>query len=453
MNQDKIDFGKDKIGPLFRAIFIPTLVGMIFNTALTIIDGIFVGQGVGADGIAAVNIVAPIFMVCTGIGLMLGIGSSVLASIRLADNNAKAARITMTQAFIVGTLVLGIICLILLIFPHATIHTLGCSQRLEQHALNYLLWLLPGLIFLYLECVGMMLIRLDGAPRFAMWIQITAAVVNIILDWYMVFPLGMGVKGAAMATSIACIIGGFMVLAYFLWFHNELYFHSLKITGKSMLLTVRNTWYMVKIGFATFLTELAMSVMMLTGNFMFMSMLHEDGVAAFAVACYLFPLVFSISNAVAQSAQPIISYNYGSRKMDRVRKALSISLMTAIGSGLLISLGLWIGASDVSSLFLSPASHAYGLAVKGLPLYSTCAVFFAINIAMIGYYQSIEKAKPSTIYTLLRGIILLIPSFIILPKIIGVPGLWLAIPLAEFLTSAIILTIYLTNRHHGTKSI
>ena len=76
---------------------------------------------------------------------------------------------------------------------------------------------------------------------------------------------------------------------------------------------MRNTWYMVKIGFATFLTELAMSVMMLTGNYMFMSMLHEDGVAAFAVACYLFPLVFSISNAVAQSAQPIISFNYGAR--------------------------------------------------------------------------------------------------------------------------------------------
>lgn len=443
MNRDRIDFGKEKIGPLFKAIFIPTLIGMIFNTALTIIDGIFVGQGVGADGIAAVNIVAPVFMVCTGIGLMLGIGSSVVASIRLASDNVKAARIIMTQAFIVGTIVLGAICLAFLLFPKGVVYALGCSQRLEDYAMDYLLWLLPGLVFLYFECVGMMLIRLDGSPRFAMWIQVTAAIVNIILDWYMIFPLGMGVKGAAMATSIACMIGGLMVLGYFFRFHKVLSFYRLKVSAKSLMLTVRNTWYMVKIGFATFLTELAMSVMMLTGNYMFMSMLHEDGVAAFAVACYLFPLVFSISNAVAQSAQPIISFNYGARYMDRVRKTLRLSVMTAIVCGALITFGLWMGAGTVTSLFLSPDSEAYLLAKQGLPLYAVCAVFFAINIAMIGYYQSIEKALPSTVYTLLRGIVLLVPIFILLPHIIGVPGLWLAIPVAEMLTSVIIITIYL----------
>lgn len=128
MNRDRIDFGKEKIGPLFKAIFIPTLIGMIFNTALTIIDGIFVGQGVGADGIAAVNIVAPVFMVCTGIGLMLGIGSSVVASIRLASDNVKGARIIITQAFIVGTIVLGAICLAFLLFPQRSSLCVGVQS-------------------------------------------------------------------------------------------------------------------------------------------------------------------------------------------------------------------------------------------------------------------------------------------------------------------------------------
>ena len=102
-----------------------------------------------------------------------------------------------------------------------------------------------------------------------------------------------------------------MVFAYFFRFADKLRFYPLKRTVTSLLLTLRNTGYMVRIGFATFLTELAMSVMMLTGNYMFISMLGEEGVAAFAIACYLFPVVFSISNAVAQSAQPIISPNYG----------------------------------------------------------------------------------------------------------------------------------------------
>lgn len=442
LTRDKIDFGDGKIGPLFRALFFPTLVGMIFNSALTLIDGIFVGQGVGANGIAAVNIVAPIFMVSTGLGLMFGIGSSVIASIRLSEGNVKAARIILTQAMIVGLVLMGIITVLCMFFPKQVVDTLGSSPVLEDLGISYLWWLAPGLIFLYIECVGMMLIRLDGSPKYAMCVQIVAAVVNIILDWVMIFPLGMGLMGAAFATSIACAVGGIMVLIYFVRFSEKLKFYKLKSSVTSILLTLRNTWYMTKIGFATFLTELAMSIMMLTGNYMFISMLGEAGVAAFAIACYLFPLVFSISNAVAQSAQPIISYNYGAKNFGRVHQALRVSLFTAIICGVIITLSLWVGAGGVTRLFLSPDETAYSLAVNGLPLFAVCSIFFAINIAFIGYYQSIEKALVSTSYTLLRGVILLVPSFILLPRLIGVPGLWLSIPMAEFLTCIVISAGY-----------
>lgn len=326
LDRDRLDFRNGKIGQLFRAMFFPTLIAMIANSALTLIDGIFVGQGVGAEGIAAVNIVAPIFMVATGIGLMLGIGSSVVTSIRLSEGNVKAARIIMTQAFIVGLLLVGIICATSIGFPRQIVYALGCSPLLESHAVSYMLWLLPGLLFLFIECVGMMLIRLDGSPKYAMAVQVVAAVINIVLDWYMIFPLGWGVMGAALATSIACASGAVMVLVYLLRYSYRLRFYRLKLSVTSLLLTLRNTGYMMRIGFATLLTELAIGVMMLTGNYMFISLLGEDGVAAYAIACYLFPVVFSISNAVAQSAQPIISYNYGARQAARVRQALRISL-------------------------------------------------------------------------------------------------------------------------------
>lgn len=446
LDRDRLDFATGKIGPLFRALFFPTLIGMIFNSALTLIDGIFVGQGVGAEGIAAVNIVAPIFMVATGIGLMFGIGSSVVASIRLSENNLKAARIIMTQAFIVGLLLIGAICIWCFICPRQVVGLLGCSQLLETNAVSYMLWLLPGLLFMSVQCIGMMLIRLDGSPKYAMSIQIVAAVVNIVLDWYMIFPLNLGVMGAALATSIACATGGIMALVYFLWHPYKLRFYRMKWSLTSLLLTLRNCLYMGKIGFATFLTELAMSVMMLTGNYMFMSMLGEDGVAAFAIACYLFPVVFSISNAVAQSAQPIISFNYGARMAERISQTLRVSLLTAVICGTLITLCLWLGAAGVVSLFLSPDENAYHLAVDGLPLFALCAIFFAVNITFIGYYQSIEKAMASTVYTLLRGVLFLVPCFIILPRIIGVPGLWLAIPAAELLTCIIIYTRYTLKR-------
>ena len=442
LDRDKIDFGNGRIGKVFRSLFFPTLIGMIFNSALTVIDGIFVGHGVGSTGIAAVNIVAPLFLVATGTGLMFGIGASVVASIRLSEDNVKAASIILTQAFAAGLLVLGIICAVCLAFPEDVLCALGCSPLLEDNAMEYMLWLIPGLLFLFAECVGMMLIRLDGSPRYAMWIQIVAAVINIALDWYMIFPLGLGVKGAAQATSAACAAGGIMAVVYFVWFSSKLKFYRLNLSVTSLLLSLRNVAYIIKIGFATFLTELAMSVMMLTGNYMFMSMLNEEGVAAFAVACYLFPIVFSISNAVAQSAQPIISFNYGAHNSPRVIRALQVSLATATICGIAVSLGLWAGAPAIVSMFLDTSEEAYGIAVAGLPLFSLCPVFFAINIAFIGYYQSIERAVTSTVFTLLRGMLLLVPCFVALPHLIGVPGLWLAIPAAEAITLIIVVLFY-----------
>lgn len=445
MNRDSLDFGNEKIGRLFRAMFFPTLIAMFFNSILNICDGMFVGHGVGSDALAAINIVAPMFLLTTGIGLMFGIGASVIASIRLAEDNVKAARIIMTQAYVAGAVIFGTIIVLTLIFTRPILYAAGCSPALEGLATDYLLWLLPGFFFFYLQCVGMMLVRLDGSPKYAMSVQIVAAVLNIFLDWLLVFPLDMGIAGASIATSFSCVVGGCMVLAYFIWFSDKLKFYRLKMSVKSLMLSLRNTGYMMKLGFATFVTEFALGVMIVTGNYMFMSLLGEDGVAAYSVGCYLFPLIFSISNAVAQSAQPIVSFNYGAERPERVSQALRLSLATGAICGLMVSAFMWIGSGPMAAIFLATDSAAYGYAVHGLPLLGLCAIFFSLNIVMIGYYQSVEKAVRSTVYTLLRGIIFLVPAFIVLPDLAGVDGLWLAIPAAEVLTLA---AIALTSRRH-----
>lgn len=442
MERDKLDFRNGKIGNLFRAIFFPTLIGMLFNSALNLCDGMFVGHGVGSNALAAINIVAPLFMICIGIGLMFGIGASVIGGIRLAEGNEKAARIIMTQAYIAGAIIFGLVVIVSLLFTKELLYALGCSPALEDLASDYLLWLLPGLVFFYLQCAGMMLIRLDGSPRYAMSVQIVGAVLNIFLDWLMVFPLGLGIKGASMATSLSCIVAGLMVVAYFVFFADKLKFYRLRLTVKSLRLSIRNIGYMAKIGMATFIAELAIGVMMVTGNYMFMSVLGEPGVAAFSVGCYLFPLIFSISNAVAQSSQPIISYNYGAGQWQRVRKALRIALLTACACGAFISLVMWVGSGLLTAIFLEASETAYGIAVDGLPLLGLCALPFALNITFIGYYQSCERAGRSITYMLLRGIVLMVPGFVLLPRLVGSAGLWLAIPASELLTVVVIVAAY-----------
>lgn len=442
MNRDKLDFKNEKIGSLFRALFFPTLIGMVFNSVLNLCDGMFVGHGVGGMALAAINIVAPLFLICTGIGLMFGIGASVICSIRLSEGNVKAARIIMTQAYIAGAIIFGIVILTSFFFTRPLLYTLGCSPGLEQLATDYLLWLLPGLVFFYLQCAGMMLIRLDGSPKYAMNVQIVAAALNIFLDWLMVFPLDMGIKGASIATSISCIVGGIMVLSYFIFFSDKLKFYRLKTSAKSLKLSLRNVGYMIKVGLATFIAELSMGIMMVTGNYMFNSYLGEIGVAAFSIGCYLFPLIFSISNAVAQASQPIISYNYGAGDSSRVRQTLKIAIYTACICGVVISGGMWIGAPALTHIFLNPTEAAYTIASQGLPLLGICALFFALNITFIGYYQSREQAARSIVYMLLRGAIFMVPGFILLPRLLGEAGLWLAIPLSELLTLIVIIALY-----------
>lgn len=227
-----------------------------------------------------------------------------------------------------------------------------------------------------------------------------------------------------------------MVFVYFVWFS-----YAIKFVWSLKGLWV-NLSNKVRIGSSAFVTEIAMSMMMLTGNYVFMIYYGENGVAAFSIVCYLFLLIFMISNAVAQSAQPIISYNYGAGAEKRVAPAFRISLIVAAICGTLSFASLAVGAKGIVSMFISPDSEAGRLAVSGLPIYSVCAVFFALNISFIGYYQSIEKAMKAMVFTLLRGIVFLIPMFCLLPAVFPEAGVWMAIPASEILTLAVILVTY-----------
>ena len=440
-----LDYAGGKISRLFSKIFFPTLLGMIFNALITIIDGVFVGRSVGPDGIAAVNIIAPLFMVVTGCGLMFGIGSSVIAGIAIARGDVRRASVSTSQACVFSLMLISALTASLLLFRHATARLLGCSDELMPHAIDYLTWLIPGIFFLIFECIGMMVIRLDGSPKFAMYCNIIPAVTNIALDYYLVFPCGMGVKGAAIATSASIAIGAAMVLVYFMRFS---YIIKFRWSSRGF---AANCMRQIRIGSSAFITEIAMSVMMLTGNYVFMQYYGDTGVAAFSIACYLFPRMFMISNAVAQSAQPIISYNYGAGATNRVSHAFRLSLKVAALCGLISFASIALGARQIVSLFISPDCPAGRLATAGLPVYSVCALFFAVNISFIGYYQSIEKALKAMVLTLMRGIVVLVPMFLLLPRIAPDWGVWAAIPLSEASTLAIICATNLLSARKSAR--
>jgi len=437
--RDSIDFGKSRIGPLFNRIFYPTLLSMVFASLFTVADGIFVGQGVGSNALAAINIVSPLFLITTGIALMFGVGVSVVASIHLSQDNHKAANINITQAFNVATLLMGIIVVAVYIFRVPFLQLLGSSDALLPLCQEYLLTILPGCVFIIIQMIGTFVIRLDGSPKFAASLEIFPGLLNIILDWLFVFPMQMGVAGSGIASSISCAVAAGLVAVYMFFRAQNVRLCRLKLSLTSLYLTARNVGYMVRSGFSSMLGELAMSMMLLTGNYIFIRELGEDGVAAFSVACYLYPIVFMVNNSVAQSAQPIISFNYGAGNRYRVKSALKVSLRTATICGVLITAFLTLGTKPLVGLFLQADTKAYEIAIGGLPLFAYSAIFFALNVAIIGYYQATEQNGRATLCMLLRGLIFLVPAFLLMPQLMFPQGMWLAIPVSECMTLGVIL--------------
>ena len=212
--KDSIDFARMNIPQLFRKLLIPTVLGMVFSVAFVITDGVFVGHGIGSDALAAVNITAPLFLISTGIGLMFGVGASVVASIHLSHGKVKTARINITQAVVVSTLLLALYSLAVTLFAPEVARLLGSSDRLLPLAVEYMRWFVPFLPFSALLSSGMFFIRLDGSPNYAMFCNAVPAVINIILDYVFIFICGWGMTGAALATSLGYIVGAAMIVVY-----------------------------------------------------------------------------------------------------------------------------------------------------------------------------------------------------------------------------------------------
>ena len=438
MNRDNIDFKDGKVSVLFRKMLIPTLLGALSICAVTAIDGIFIGHGVGADGIAAVNIVVPIYQIMAGFGLMVGVGCSVATSIHMSQNNIKVARLNVTQAILIASLIVAIFALAVILFTNTTGKLLGASPTLLPQVSDYLVWIMPSFVFQMWSMIGLFTIRIDGSPKYAMWCNIIPATLNAILDWVFIFPLNMGVKGAAIATGISIIFGGIMALYYLLFRYKTIGITILKWSVTCLKLSLRNFSYHCKIGSSTLLGEMTLAVLIYVGNIIFMHYLGDDGVGAFGIACYYMPFFFMIGNAIAQSAQPIISFNYGIEDWKKIRETRTLLLKYCIVSGVLVSTLFIFFPKELVVLFVDAHSKAGEIAIEGFPILASGILFFILNVAIIGYYQSIELIKRATWYVLLRGFIILIPCFILLPMFLGSIGMWIAMPVAEFFTLIII---------------
>ena len=415
MLRDSIDYKGTAVGKLFRRFLFPTVMGMVFSAVFIITDGIFVGRGIGSDALAAVNLTAPLFTLGTGLGLMFGMGGSVVASVNLAQGKRRVAQINITQSLFVPALLIVLLSALLILCHKPLLLLLGTPPDLMVLAREYLVWFTLFLTPLAVFNILMFIVRLDGAPRFAMACNIMAASINIVLDYLFIFEFGWGLAGAAIATGVGYIVGSGVMLRYMLRHSRTLHFVKFKTSYKSLRLTARNLGYMTYIGFPALLSELAISCLMVVGNYTFIRYTGKDGVAAYSLAC----------------AAP----------MRRGREALAMALGTAFVCGLAVFGFTWLFSPWSVGLFLTPDAPAYAIAVRGLPLFAAGYPFFGIYGVTIGYYQSIERGRLATGLTVLRGIVLMAFCILVLPRLEGVAGIWLAVPAAELAVTLLLLVL------------
>lgn len=445
MQRDSLDFKSMSVEKLFTKLLVPTIMGMAASALFTIVDGIFVGNGIGSDAMAAVNISAPIFMIITGVGLMFGMGGGILTSINLSQGKKKVANINFTQSVIALVFISLVMTLLLTIFPHKIATLFGSDEYLMDMVVEYLFWFSISLPFTVLVVALPFFIRLTN-PKISMWAMLAATVVNIILDYLFIFVFKWGLFGAAIATDIGEFVGAAIMIIYLFRHSIAIRFVWLKLSVKSLLLTLRNVGYMIKLGFSVFLSEITISVMIISGNYVFMDYMGADGVAAYSVICYLFPIIFMVFNATVQSAQPIISYNYGCGQMKRSDNALRLSMLFTLAFAFSIMLLFICFTRSIVTLFIpDTASAAWGYAVAGLPLFATDYLFFGINIIIIGYYTSIERLRRAISLTVLRGILPVV-FFFTLPLLLDVNGIWLAVAAGDITTTVVIVILLIVDK-------
>ena len=416
----------------FFQYFIPTLLGMMLMSVNIVIDGIFVGNGVGPVALAGVNIASPVFSIIISIALLIGIGGGTLYSMAMGEGNTERAQ----QIFSMSMALITVITIVIALFTYFNIHTVaqlfGANAETLPYVVDYITILIAFSLVLALETTLSIFVRNDGDPQLAMIGLVVAAVLNIGLNYWMIFILHLGVTGAALATIIATAAGLSVYMFHFFKKGSGLKF--VKITW-----TKRDVRSIGVIGFPSFLSEAGMGVFVVGYNIAMAFHVGTSGLAAFSVINYLHVFMFLAFIGIGSTIQPMISFYYGAKRFEMIRKTVKIAELSGVALGLLfITIGFF-GAEYLVSIFGITSGEIATLATNGLKLFFLGYLFMGINFIYMTYYQSIGYVKPSIGITIFRGFILLIIMLLVLPFWLGITGIWLALPVAEAIVAIVLL--------------
>lgn len=418
---------------------LPTIIANVFIGIYSTIDGIFVSNFVGTDALSAVNIVMPLLMISVAVGTMFGTGGNALISKKIGEGKIQEAKENFSLLLISTVLISAIISIISFIFRKPIIYMLGANSLVYKLCEAYAIPIFFIIPFTLLGILFQMFFISEGRPTINMVSSIMGGVVNIILDYILIVKFNMGLQGAAIATGIGYSVPSVIGIIFFA--RNKkgtLSFTKPKLDMNAIISSSSN-------GASEMVSLLSSSIVMVAMNSIMIRLAGTDGVSAITIIIYTQHLLSSVFMGYATGISSLISFNQGRKNTDNLKKIYKISLSTIITISIITFISSLIFVKPIIKIFTASEGNVFNLALNGFRIFSVSILVIGINIFSSTMFTALNDGKTSAIISCLRTLVFLLISLIILPTIIGVNGIWLAIPVSEILS--LIVSIYYFNKY------
>lgn len=413
-----------------------SIMGMIAISCYILADTFFVAQGLGTNGLAALNLAIPTYDFIHGTGLMLGMGGATRFSILKSQNNQKGADTIFTNTVYLGIFFSIIFMLGGLFFSGSLARLLGADQNTFEMTNTYLRVMMlfsPAFIF---NDIILCFVRNDGNPRVSMIATVCGSLFNVVFDYIFIFPCNMGMLGAVLATGFSPVVGLTIMSPH--WLGKKKGFHFRKLVPDAD--SIRTN---ISLGFPSLLSQISAAIVMIVFNMLILGLEGNTGVAAYGVIANISLVVLSFYTGIAQGIQPLVSHSYGRKKTDGIRQFLRYAMISMVILSAVMYLILFVFADPIASAFNSEHNaKLQEIAITGLKLYFTSLVFAGFNIILSMYFTSVEKALPAQIISLLRGLILIIPIAFLFANLWDMTGVWMSFPATELVTAVVGAVLY-----------
>ncbi|WP_104036041.1 MATE family efflux transporter [Vibrio jasicida] len=439
-----INLKTDPISKSFYQYLWPALTGMVIKSLFIMGDALFIGLGVGPDGLGAIALVIPPFSIFTAIAMMVGIGGAAKMSIEIGKGNTESSQMWFSQSMLITTLLSTITVTLSLIWLDELIALMGASGNLAQLAHDYLIVLLPFFVLYSLAWVLSCFVRNDTNPKLATYAMSIGAITNLAFDYLFIIEMNMGMKGAAYGTAIAQAVIALILLTHFVGKKGSLEF-SLKGIG------LNKTKEILSIGTPTFFIEVTSAMTIVLFNYVLLSQFGESHIIAYGLTTNVGVFALFVMVGIAQACQPIISFNHGAGRPERIDEILKLGMKAAMGSGTIFLLGIWLSAPLIASIYLGNANDLIPIAASALTFYFFGVPLMGLNMVIANLFQAIAKPKQATLISLCRGFVFVALGVLLLPKFFPQDGIWASIVFAETLTAVISLSMLFNYRKRAME--